>query len=74
MTKLVLQFRASRTPPAQTAPETVQQEVFDFLVFLKTRQAVRTEGRENLLVLAETAWAADWSTPEEEEAWETCQT
>ena len=27
----------------RTAPETVQQEVFDFLVFLKTRQAVRTE-------------------------------
>ena len=53
----------------RTAPETVQQEVFDFLVFLKTRQAVRTEGRENLLVLAETAWAADWSTPEEEDAW-----
>jgi len=58
----------------RTAPETVQQEVFDFLVFLKTRQAVRTEGRENLLVLAETAWAADWSTPEEKEAWETSQT
>ena len=58
----------------RTAPETVQQEVFDFLVFLKTRQAVRTEGRENLLALAETAWAADWSTPQEEEAWETSQT
>jgi len=53
----------------KTAPETVQQEVFDFLVFLKARQAGRTEGRENLLVLAETAWAADWSTPEEDEAW-----
>lgn len=58
----------------RTAPETVQQEVFDFLVFLKTRQAVRTEGRENLLVLAETAWAADWSAPGEAEAWETSQT
>ena len=53
----------------QSAPEAVQKEVFDFLVFLKARQAAQTEGRENLLPLAQTAWAADWDTPEEDEAW-----
>jgi hypothetical protein len=50
----------------KSAPEPVQREVLDFLVFLKTRQA---EGRENLLPLAQTAWAADWNTPEEDAAW-----
>jgi hypothetical protein len=49
----------------KAAPEPLQREVFDFLVFLKSRQ----EGRENLLVLAETAWAADWNTQQEDEAW-----
>ena len=53
----------------QTAPETVQREVFDFLVFLKARQTAQTEGGENLLPLAQIAWAADWNTPEEDEAW-----
>ena len=53
----------------KSAPETVQREVFDFLVFLKGRQAAQGEGRENLLPLAQTAWAADWDTPEEDEAW-----
>jgi hypothetical protein len=51
------------------APEMVQREVFDFLVFLKTRQIAPAEGGENLLSLAQTAWAADWNTPEEDEAW-----
>ena len=50
----------------KSAPEPVQREVLDFLVFLKSRQ---TEGRENLLPLAQTAWAADWDTPEEDAAW-----
>jgi hypothetical protein len=53
----------------KTAPEPVQREVFDFLVFLKTRQNTSEEGGENLLPLAQTAWAADWSTAEEDEAW-----
>ncbi|MEO6969524.1 MAG: DUF2281 domain-containing protein [Chthoniobacterales bacterium] len=53
----------------KSAPETVQQEVFDFLVFLKARQTARTEGREDLLPLAQTAWGADWDTPQEDEAW-----
>ena len=53
----------------KTAPEAVQREVFDFLVFLKAQQAARQEGQENLLPLAQTAWAADWDTPGEDEAW-----
>jgi hypothetical protein len=53
----------------QTAPEAVQREVFDFLVFLKARQSAPAEGGENLLLLAQSAWAADWNTPEEDEAW-----
>jgi hypothetical protein len=51
------------------APETLQREVFDFLVFLKSRQTTPPEGAESLLPLAQTAWAADWNTPEEDEAW-----
>ena len=47
----------------------VQKEVFDFLVFLKTKDAARDEGRENLLALAQTAWGPDWDTPAEDEAW-----
>lgn len=53
----------------RTAPESVQREVFDFLAFLKARQTAQAEGAENLLPLAQTAWAADWNTPEEDEAW-----
>lgn len=53
----------------KSAPEGVQQEVLDFLAFLKSKEAGRGEGRENLLPLAQTAWAADWDTPEEDEAW-----
>jgi hypothetical protein len=43
----------------QTAPEAVQREVIDFLVFLKARQTAPAEGGENLLPLAQSAWAAD---------------
>ena len=53
----------------KSAPEAVQREVFDFLAFLKARQIAQAEGAENLLPLAQTAWAADWNTPEEDEAW-----
>ena len=53
----------------KSAPETVQREVLDFLAFLKARQIAQAEGREDLRPLAQTAWAADWSTPEEDEAW-----
>jgi len=53
----------------ESAPEAVQREVFDFLVFLKNKEAARKEGREDLLPLAQTAWATDWNSPEEDEAW-----
>ena len=51
----------------KAAPESVQREVFDFLAFLKARE--KGEGRENLLPLAQIAWATDWNTPEEDAAW-----
>ena len=51
----------------KAAPESVQREVSDFLAFLKARGS--GDGRENLLPLAQTAWAADWNTPEEDKAW-----
>ena len=53
----------------QTAPESVQMEVLNFVVFLKARRESDREGSENLLPLAQSAWAADWDTPEEDEAW-----
>jgi len=53
----------------ESAPEAVQREVFDFLVFLKSKESARNEGREDLLALAQTAWSADWNSPEEDEAW-----
>jgi len=49
----------------KSAPETVQREVFHFLVFLKARHAAEAEGRDNLLPLAQT----DWNAPEEDDAW-----
>ncbi len=51
----------------KSAPESIQREVADFLAFLKARE--KREGDENLLPLAQSAWAADWSTPEEDSAW-----
>lgn len=53
----------------KNAPEIMQRELFDFLAFLKTRQTGQPEGAENLLPLAQTAWAVDWNSPEEDEAW-----
>ena len=53
----------------KTAPEDVQREVLDFLIFLKARLSAQSEGAESLLRLARTAWAVDWNTPEEDEVW-----
>lgn len=53
----------------KSAPEAVQRQVFDFVVFLKSRHASQREGTEDLMPLAQTAWAADWDGPEEDEAW-----
>ena len=52
----------------EAAPEALQQEVLDFLVFLKARATARHEGTENLLPLAQSSWAADWDTPQEDDA------
>lgn len=53
----------------KTAPDGVQREALDFLVFLKAQRNAQHQGAESLLPLAQTAWAADWNTPEEDEAW-----
>jgi hypothetical protein len=53
------------------APESVQREVLAFLRHLRVRGA-GNDGSEDvhaLLPLAESAWAVDWDTPEEDEAW-----
>lgn len=60
-------FTQSLVEEIKTAPESVQREVYEFLAFLKARE--RGEGRENLLPLAQTSWAADWNTPEDDAAW-----
>jgi hypothetical protein len=49
----------------RTAPESVQREVFDFLVFLKARP----QQEANLLPLAQAAWAEDWDNPHEDDVW-----
>ena len=42
----------------ESAPEPVQREVLDFVVFLKTRSSAAQEGMESLLPLAGRAWDA----------------
>lgn len=52
----------------QRVPEDVQREVLDYLRFLKSRRVAGDP--ESLLPLAERAWAADWDSPAEDEAWQ----
>ena len=47
-------------------PEPLQQEVYDFARFLRTRQA---EDQFNGLLLSESALEKDWNTLEEDAAW-----
>ena len=47
-------------------PEPLQQEVYDFVRFLRSR---RDEERFNGLLVSESALAKDWNTPEEDKAW-----
>ncbi len=68
------EFTRALIEEIKTAPEPVQREVLDFLVFLKAQRAARHDGKEDspvadLLPLAESAWGSDWGTPEEDEAW-----
>ena len=53
------------------APESVQREVLAFLRHLRARGAGNdgSEDAHALLPLAESAWAADWETAEEDQAW-----
>jgi len=53
------------------APESLQQEVFAFLRHRRARGvgSDRSDDMHALLPLAESAWAANWDTPEEDEAW-----
>jgi hypothetical protein len=53
------------------APESMQREVFAFLRQLRACGGGSdwSEDLHALLPLAESAWAADWDTPEEDEAW-----
>jgi hypothetical protein len=53
----------------KSAPAPVQREVLEFLAFLKSRHPGTGQRSDDLLPLAQTAWSADWSTPEEDEAW-----
>jgi hypothetical protein len=53
----------------KSAPENVQKEVLDFLLFLKSKAHSNSEKADDLLPLAQSAWAADWDSPEEDEAW-----
>ena len=53
----------------RNAPDSVQRLVYDYLVFLKWRRSGGQEGQNDLLPLAQSAWAADWNTVEEDEVW-----
>jgi hypothetical protein len=50
----------------KSATESVQREVWFFLLFLKSK---RGDAKGDLLPLAHAAWAKDWDKPEEDEAW-----
>jgi hypothetical protein len=47
-------------------PEPLQREVYDFVCFLRSKDA---DERFNGLLLSETALAKDWNSPEEDAAW-----
>ena len=47
-------------------PEPMQQEVYDFVRFIRLRA---DEPNFNGLLLSESALAKDWNTPEEDAAW-----
>jgi hypothetical protein len=53
----------------ESVSEETRREVLDFLAFLKSRNATSSPSTESFLPLAQTAWAQDWSSPEEDEAW-----
>jgi len=60
---------ASLIEEIKSAPELVQREILDFIVFLKSRRSSAEQGPDDLLPLAQSAWDADWASPEEDAAW-----
>jgi hypothetical protein len=48
-------------------PEPLQQEVYDFVRFLRQRSEAETSF--NGLLLSESSLVKDWDTPEEDAAW-----
>ncbi len=51
-------------------PEPVLREVYEFLIFLKSRSVSGPGSQpEDLTALAESSWAKDWNRPDEDEAW-----
>lgn len=48
-------------------PEPLQREVYDFVRFLRVKSE---EDRFNGLLLSESALSKEWSTPEEDAAWQ----
>ncbi len=49
----------------KAAPETVQREVFDFLVFLKARESAQPGGQKDRLAQAAEALLADYTSDPE---------
>lgn len=53
----------------KNTPEPLQKELLDYLTLLKSHHGTKHEGKEDLLPLAQSAWASDWDSLEEDEAW-----
>jgi hypothetical protein len=52
----------------ETIPESTLKEVLDFLLFVKARESQQEQLEISLL--SEPLLAEDWSTPEEDAAWQ----
>ncbi|HEX3359290.1 MAG TPA: hypothetical protein VHS31_20090 [Tepidisphaeraceae bacterium] len=50
----------------ESLPEQLQQEVYDFVRFLKSKSE---DGVFNGLLLSQSVLAKEWDTPEEDAAW-----
>jgi hypothetical protein len=57
------------TAKISALPESMQQEVFDFVEFMHAKAARRTLSKHEPALLSEQALAVDWNRPEEDEAW-----
>ncbi|MEZ0325574.1 MAG: DUF2281 domain-containing protein [Fimbriimonas sp.] len=57
--------RQTLTREIESLPETLVEEVLDFILFVKLKRARMTDE----MLLAESSLARDWLRPEEERAW-----